>query len=192
MVVTLTRVETAPTSRHLIVVVQSPLLFRVVSRNGEATFPRGPSIRSPTIVWNFRFSFSRPLTNRSCTVALLIFNNRTHLCSPLFFSPLILLLLLVSGNVHPNPGPVAQQPLNPHIPFFSVGTISFIRKLIFPVLGTLKFLATLSFKLIATSLAGAQPLLETTTVGSSHSDQLGPLHPSGSLPNITLSTLPQD
>jgi len=49
---------TAPTSRLIIVVVQSPLLFRVVGRNGEATFMRGPTIRSPPIVWNFRFTSS--------------------------------------------------------------------------------------------------------------------------------------
>jgi len=36
----------APTSRRLIVVVQSPILFRAVGRNGEATFPNGPIIRS--------------------------------------------------------------------------------------------------------------------------------------------------
>jgi len=35
---------TAQMSRRLIVVVQSPLLYRVVGRNGEATFPRDPII----------------------------------------------------------------------------------------------------------------------------------------------------
>jgi len=38
------------TFRHFIMVVQSPLLFRAVGRNGEVTFPRGSTIRSPPIV----------------------------------------------------------------------------------------------------------------------------------------------
>jgi len=41
----------APTSRRLIVVTQFPLLYRVVDRNSEATFPRGPTIWSAPIVW---------------------------------------------------------------------------------------------------------------------------------------------
>jgi len=35
----------APTSRRLIVLVQSLLLLLVVGRNGEATVPRDPTIR---------------------------------------------------------------------------------------------------------------------------------------------------
>jgi len=38
---------------RFIVVVQSPLLLRVVGRNGDATFSRDPTIRLPPIVWNF-------------------------------------------------------------------------------------------------------------------------------------------
>jgi len=34
----------APTSRRLIVVVQSPLLYQVVGRNGEANCPRAPTV----------------------------------------------------------------------------------------------------------------------------------------------------
>jgi len=41
----------APTSRRLIVVVQSLLFFHVVGRNGERTFSRSPTIRSSPIVW---------------------------------------------------------------------------------------------------------------------------------------------
>jgi len=37
--------DNAPTSRRLIVVMQSPILFQVVGQNGETTFPRGPIIR---------------------------------------------------------------------------------------------------------------------------------------------------
>jgi len=36
------------TCRWFIVVVQSPLLYQVVCRNGEANFPRGPTIRLPS------------------------------------------------------------------------------------------------------------------------------------------------
>jgi len=39
-------VTPAPMSHRFIVVVQSPLFCRVMGRNGEATFPRGPTIRS--------------------------------------------------------------------------------------------------------------------------------------------------
>jgi len=40
----------APTFRRLIMVVQSPLLFRVVGHSGELTFPRGPTIHPVTPV----------------------------------------------------------------------------------------------------------------------------------------------
>jgi len=43
--------RTASTFRRLNVVVRSPPLFREVSRNGETTTPRGPTIRSSPIVW---------------------------------------------------------------------------------------------------------------------------------------------
>jgi len=39
-----------PTSCSLIVVVQSPFLYRAIGRNGEVIFPRGPTIRSLPIV----------------------------------------------------------------------------------------------------------------------------------------------
>jgi len=39
-----------PYARRLIVVVQSPLLLQVVGQNIEATFPKDPTIRSPSIV----------------------------------------------------------------------------------------------------------------------------------------------
>jgi len=40
---------TTPTPRRLTLVVQSPLLFWVMNRNGEATFPKGPTIRPPMV-----------------------------------------------------------------------------------------------------------------------------------------------
>jgi len=50
--------------------------------------------------------------------------------------------------------------------FPPIGTICcFSRRLISPALGTLKFLSTPSFELIAPSPAGTQPLLETKMVG---------------------------
>jgi len=57
------------------------------------------------------FSFGRSLTGRGWTAALfLIYFNRTLLYSPPFSRLLILLLLLVSGNVHSNPGPASVRP----------------------------------------------------------------------------------
>jgi len=44
-------VGTAPTSRRFNVVVRFPPL-REVGQNGETTTPKGPTIRSPPIVWN--------------------------------------------------------------------------------------------------------------------------------------------
>jgi len=42
---------TTAMSRRIIVVVQSALLYRVVDQNGGAVFQKGPTIRSPPIVW---------------------------------------------------------------------------------------------------------------------------------------------
>jgi len=106
-------------SRHVIVVVQSPLLYRVVGRNGEATFPRGTTIRSPQSsgIFIFLFLFNRPLAGRSWTAALfLIYYDRTLLRSPPLSRLLILLLLLISGNVHPKPGPAPVHPTTSKFP----------------------------------------------------------------------------
>jgi len=104
--------RSAPTSRRLIVLVQSPPLLREVGRNDEATFPRRPTIRSPQSSGIFIFSFSRLLTGCSWTATLFLFYDRTLPCSLPFSG----LLLLVSGNVHPYPGPAPVRPTTPKFP----------------------------------------------------------------------------
>jgi len=57
-----------PTSRRYIVSVQSPLLFRVVGRNGKTNFPKGLTIWSQPIVQPLTsspFVYSFPLIKRS-------------------------------------------------------------------------------------------------------------------------------
>jgi len=53
----------------------------------------------------YAFASSSPLTGCGWTAILLIFYDQTVLCSPPFSRLFIFLVLLVSGNVHPSPGP---------------------------------------------------------------------------------------
>ena len=73
-----------------------------MGRNGTTDLPRGSTERSPPLSQTV-FSLGRPLTGHNWAAPLLI--NRTPL-RRLF----ILALLLISGNVHPNPGPISNHP----------------------------------------------------------------------------------
>jgi len=72
----------------------------------------------PPIVWNhcFIFSCSCPLIGCSWTATLLFLYDQTLIYSPPFTCLLILLHLLASGNVHPNPGLPLFFQQNPYIP----------------------------------------------------------------------------
>ena len=74
-----------------------------MGRNGRTDLPRGSTERSPPL---FRtvFSLGRPLTGHNWAAPLLLID-RTP-----FRRLLILALLLISGNVHPNPGPISNHP----------------------------------------------------------------------------------
>ena len=73
-----------------------------MGRNGRTDFPRGSTKRSPPLSWTV-FSLCCPLTGHNWATPLLI--DRTP-----FQRLLILALLLISGNVHPNPGPIRNNP----------------------------------------------------------------------------------
>jgi len=73
--------------------------------------PSGHPLSSENI-----FSLSRPLTGRSWVATLFFLYDRTLIYSPPFTRLLILLLLLASGNVHPNPGPPMFAQQIPYIP----------------------------------------------------------------------------
>ena len=73
-----------------------------MGRNGRKDLPRGLTKRSPPLSWTV-FSLGCPLTGHNWAAPLLI--DRTP-----FKRLLILALLLISGNVHLNPGPVRNNP----------------------------------------------------------------------------------
>ena len=70
--------------------------------NGRADLPGGSTIRTPPLFWTV-FLLGCSLTCHNWAVPLLI--DRTS-----FQRLLILALLLISGNVHPNPGPIRNNP----------------------------------------------------------------------------------
>ena len=74
-----------------------------MGRNGRTDLPRGSTERSPPLSRTV-FSLGRPLTGDNWTAPLLLID-RTP-----FWRLLILALLLISGNVHPNPGPISNHP----------------------------------------------------------------------------------
>ena len=74
-----------------------------MGRNGRTDLPRGSTERSPPLSRTV-FSLGRPLTSYSWAAPLLL-NDRTP-----FRCLLILALLLISGNVHPNPDPISNHP----------------------------------------------------------------------------------
>ena len=73
-----------------------------MGRNGRTDLPRGSTERSPPLSRTV-FSLGRPLTGHNWAAPLLI--DRTP-----FRRLLILALLLISGNVHPNLGPISNHP----------------------------------------------------------------------------------
>ena len=73
-----------------------------LGRNGRTDLPRGSTGRSPPLSRTV-FSLGRPLTGHNWAAPLFI--ERTP-----FRRLLILALLLISGNVHPNPGPISNHP----------------------------------------------------------------------------------
>ena len=75
----------------------------VLGRNGRADLPRGSTGRSPPLSRTV-FSPGRPLTGHNWAAPLLLID-RTP-----FRRLLILALLLISGNIHPNPGPISNHP----------------------------------------------------------------------------------
>ena len=74
-----------------------------MGRNGRTDLPRGSTERSPPLSRTV-FSLGRPLTGHNWAAPLLLID-RTP-----FQRLLILALLLISGNVHPNPGPISNHP----------------------------------------------------------------------------------
>ena len=74
-----------------------------MGRNGRTDLPRGLTERSPLLSRTV-FSLGRPLTGHNWAAPLLLMD-RTP-----FRRLLILALLLISGNVHPNPGPISNHP----------------------------------------------------------------------------------
>ena len=73
-----------------------------MGQNGRTDLPRGLTKRSPPLPWTV-FSLGCPLTGHNWAAPLLI--DRTPLQRLL-----ILALLQISGNVHPNPGPIRNNP----------------------------------------------------------------------------------
>ena len=74
-----------------------------MGRNGRTDLPRGSTERSPPLSRTV-FLLGRPLTGHNWAAPLLLID-RTP-----FRRLLILALLLISGNVHPNPGPISNHP----------------------------------------------------------------------------------
>ena len=74
-----------------------------MGRNGRTDLPRGSTERSPPLSRTV-FSLGRPLTGHNWAAPLLLID-RTP-----FQRLLILALLLIIGNVHPNPGPISNHP----------------------------------------------------------------------------------
>ena len=72
-----------------------------MGRNGSTDLPRGSTERSPPLSRTV-FSLGRPLTSHNWAAPLLLID-RTP-----FRRLLILALLLISGNVQPNPGPISN------------------------------------------------------------------------------------
>ena len=81
-----------------------------MGRNGRTDLPRGSTERSPPLSRTV-FSLGRPLTGHNWAAPLLLID-RTP-----FRRLLILALLLISGNVHPNPGPISNHH-HPRYPCF--------------------------------------------------------------------------
>ena len=97
----------APINNRLIVVVRSPAPFGL-GRNGcwpsrGSQLPRAlPFIFSPCCPLNDRRRAAHSFFKIGCLFSLFLLS-----CPSLaLFRLLILLLLLISGNVHPNPGPI--------------------------------------------------------------------------------------
>ena len=74
-----------------------------MGRNGSSDLPRGSTKRSPPLSLTV-FSLGRLLTGHNWAAPLLLID-RTP-----FRRLLILALHLISGNVHPNPGPISNHP----------------------------------------------------------------------------------
>ena len=74
-----------------------------IGRNGRTDLSRGSTERSPPLSRTV-FSLGRLLTGHNWAAPLLLVD-RTP-----FRRLLILALLLISGNVHPNPGPISNHP----------------------------------------------------------------------------------
>ena len=98
--------KTAPINSRLNVVVQSSIPFGL-GRNGCWTFRGFPLPRALPFI----FSLSCPLNDRRRAARSFhkigrLFSFSLFSCPSLACLHLLLLLLLMSGNVHPNPGPI--------------------------------------------------------------------------------------
>jgi len=114
----------APMSRRLYVVAQTPPLLREVGRNGETSFPRGLTNRSLQHLEFISFFYLAASDRSQLEGDSLHFLRPESILLPSPFSRLlILLILLVSGNVHPTPAlPLfAQQTPNIHAASALVG-----------------------------------------------------------------------
>ena len=74
-----------------------------MGRNGRTDLPRG-LIKRPPPLSRTVFLLGRPLTGHNWVAPLLLIDRTPFRCL------LILALLLISGNVHPNPGPISNHP----------------------------------------------------------------------------------
>ena len=75
-------------------------------RNGRTDLPRSSTKRLSPLSWTV-FSLGCPLTGHKWTAPLLIYRTPLHRL-------LILALLLISGGVHPNLGPIRNNPRPRH------------------------------------------------------------------------------
>ena len=71
-----------------------------MGRNGRTDLPSGSTKRSPPLSWTV-FSLGCPLTGHNWAALLIDWTPLQRL--------LILALLLIGGNVHPNPGPIRNN-----------------------------------------------------------------------------------
>ena len=74
-----------------------------MGRNGRTDLPKSSTERSPTLSWTV-FSLSRSLTGHNWAAPLFLIDQTS------FQRLLMLALLLISGNVHPNLGPISNLP----------------------------------------------------------------------------------
>jgi len=104
---------TAPPSCRLNVVVRSLLLYSWGGPKWRDNYPEGPD---HAVVPNRLETFFRLAVHWPVAVGRRLFLfDWTLICSP-SFTRLLIFLLFVNGNIHPNPGPAPVCPTNPKYP----------------------------------------------------------------------------